>query len=580
MLVINLKDKLEYEIDVTKTGENYMTCPVCSPHRKKEHQKLKCFSFNYDKKVGRCNHCDVVLIEKRDYIPEPKYKKPTWDPQKTKLSENILQWFKARGIGIQTLLDFNISQGMEFMPQTQTKAPTIQFNYFENGHLVNIKYRDRDKNFKMVSDAKLTFYNIDAVLGAKQVIICEGEMDCLSFHEAGFRNVISVPNGANMNRNNLTYLDNCIDSFLEDTEFILATDNDIAGHTLRDELVRRLGAENCFKVSFRDCKDANEVLVKYGRSAIKEILEDKKPFPISGVFTADDLSDEIYDLYKNGMPEGYGIGDVDFDDHLKFQPGYMTIITGIPNHGKGEVVDFISTRLNIEHDWKFGIYSPENEPLQLHFSKYAEKLIGKGFNYMTSTELETAKNYFNDNFFFIKPEEDNRLGSILDKALYLVKKKGIKGLIIDPWNKIDHQYSDSETRYISQVLDQLVVFCEKRGVHLFLVAHPTKMQKDKKTGLFDVPNLYSINGSSHFFNKTHNGITVYRRFIEGLPESITEVYFQKVKFKHWGKIGMIEWRWNWKNGRYHKTFPDENPWLVIEGKQPVETTEEDNTIPF
>lgn len=564
MIVIDLKTKLQYDITVNRTGENHMTCPVCSESRKKKTDK--CFSFNYSKGVGRCNHCNVILVEKRE-LEDHKYKRPEWKEEKTRLSEKAVDWFASRKISASTLIHFRISEGVEYMPQIQREINTIQFNYFENDDLVNIKYRDGKKNFKMVSEAKLIFYNIDAVRGCNEVIICEGEMDALSFHEAGFRNVISVPNGATIGRNNLTYLDNCVDYFLDETEFIIATDNDVAGNDLREELVRRLGVENCYKVTFNDCKDANECLIKYGREGIRQALENKKSYPVSGIFTANDISDEIDDYFHNGLPPGAEIGEKQFDELLKFHKGYMTTITGIPNHGKSEGLDYILLKLNILHKWKGGLYSPENYPLQLHFSKYAEKIIGKQFSKMNGAELAAAKKYFSENFFFIKPEEDNRLDSILDKTRYLIRKYGINFFVIDPWNKIEHEYriGESETQYISRILDKLTMFCEKNMIHLFLVAHPTKISKDKNTGLFEVPNLYSINGSANFFNKTHSGITFYRNF----NNNETEVYVQKVKFKHWGNVGVARWKWDFWTGRYYSfdEQPDQSNWLGWKGKQ-------------
>ena len=84
--VINLADKKEYTIDVQKNGENQMTCPECSPGRKKK--TLKCFSFNLGKGAGRCNHCGIVLVAVQDkptFIPKIEFKRPIWQ-NNTKLS--------------------------------------------------------------------------------------------------------------------------------------------------------------------------------------------------------------------------------------------------------------------------------------------------------------------------------------------------------------------------------------------------------------------------------------------------------------------------------------------------------------
>ena len=164
----------------------------------------------------------------------------------------------------QTLDNLRVSEGKEWMPQTGQSENTIRFNYFMGDQLINIKYRDGRKNFKLFKGAEKIFYNINSVVGYDSCIIVEGEMDVLALHEAGIKNAISVPNGATLNSNNLDYLDNCIDYLEDKTKIILAVDADEAGQALRQEFIRRLGAEVCYLVDFNGCKDANEYLLEFG----------------------------------------------------------------------------------------------------------------------------------------------------------------------------------------------------------------------------------------------------------------------------------------------------------------------------
>jgi len=566
--VINLANKKEYVIDVQKNGENQMTCPECSESRKKKTDK--CFSFNLSKGAGRCNHCGVILVEFKDleYKPKTDYKKPNLK-EPSKYSDNVLKFFTSRLISEKTLLECKVSESVEWMPKAQKEIPTIQFNYFRNGELINIKSRGKDKDFKLFKDAELIFYNLDATINNETIIIVEGEMDALALYECGLHNVISVPNGATLGKINLEYLDNCIESFSKETKFILALDNDKAGINLQDELARRLGYENCSKVHFKDCKDANDCLIKYGIKITLDCFKDAKEFPIVGVFNANDIKADIYNYYNNGLPSGCGIGMAEMDMHLKFQEGYLTTITGIPGHGKSEFLDFILCRLNISHGWKTALYSPENHPLELHFSKFAEKMIGKPFegsNRLSPIDLNNMIEYHANNFFFINPESDFKLENILDSVRQLVRKKGVNAFVIDAWNKLDHQYSNNETKYISEQLDKITRFCELNKVHCFLIAHPTKIRKDDKTGKYDIPNLYNISGSANFYNKTANGITVYRDF----DTFTTEIYIQKVKFKHWGQVGCVQLAWNRDNGRYYKGIPNNDNWLTYEQSQTLQ----------
>lgn len=573
--VINLSDRKEYTIDVHKNGENQMTCPECSASRHKKTDK--CFSFNLTKGAGRCNHCQIVLVEKKDF--EAKTQKIEFKRPKivelSKYTENCLKFFKSRLISEKTLLECKVTEANEWMPKNNAVIPTIQFNYFRNGELINVKSRGKDKDFKLFKDAELIFYNLDATIDNETIIIVEGEMDCLALYECGLKNVISVPNGAGLGKINFEYLDNSIESFSETTKFILALDNDKAGLNLQSEIARRLGFENCSKVTFKDCKDANDCLIKYGIQETLECIKNAKEFPIVGVFDANDISDNIYDFYNNGLPKGVGIGMHEFDNLLRFQEGYLTTITGIPGHGKSEFLDFLLCRLNISNEWKFALYSPENHPLELHFSKFAEKITGKpfeGINRMSPIDLKDMIDYHAKNFFFINPENDFKLENILDSVRQLVRKKGVKAFVIDAWNKLDHHYTTNETKYISEQLDKIVRFCETNKVHCFLVAHPTKIMKDKSTGKYEIPNLYSISGSANFYNKTANGITVYRDY----ENFTTQVYVQKVKFKHWGETGCVHFAWDKSNGRYYKGTPTYESWIMNE--QPKKQLQNDNFL--
>ncbi len=345
--VINLADKKEYVIDVQKNGENKMTCPECSASRKKKTDK--CFSFNLSKGAGRCNHCQIVLVEKKDFEQKTHridFKKPK-PVEVSQYTENCLKFFKSRLISEKTLLECKVTEANEWMPKANAIIPTIQFNYFRNGELINIKSRGKDKDFKLFKDAELIFYNLDASIDNETIIIVEGEMDALALYECGLKNVISVPNGAGLGKINFEYLDNCIDSFSESTKFILALDNDKAGMNLQSELARRLGYENCSKATFKDCKDANECLIKYGIKITIDCINEAKEFPIVGVFNANDIEADIYNFYNNGLPNGCGIGMHEIDMHIRFQEGYLTTITGIPGHGKSEFLDFLLCRLNV-----------------------------------------------------------------------------------------------------------------------------------------------------------------------------------------------------------------------------------------
>jgi twinkle protein len=399
----------------------------------------------------------------------------------------------------------------------------------------------------MAKDAELIFFNLDGIKDCEECYIVEGEMDCLSLWQSGIVNVLSVPNGATIKSNNLTYLDNSLDSISHIKRFHIATDNDIAGRQLREDLALRLGKENCDYVVFGEHKDANDCLQSEGYEGIQNYISKKIEFPLEGVFSVEDYSDEIDDFYYNGLPVGAKIGMAEVDELISFHKGYICGITGIPSHGKTALIDDFLVRLNIVENWKVAYYSPENKPTKLHFSKIARLYTGKwwdGEQRMSFNELQIVKNYTKDKTWFIKPEKDFTLDSILNSVKGLILQKGLDCFVIDAWNKLEHK--EETTGYIGKQLDKLADFCEVNNVMCFLVAHPTKMKKTQDGLRYEVPTLYDIAGSANFYNKMDLGLCVYRNF----DTNITTLIVQKVKFNHWGKTGSVNLTYSVQSGRY------------------------------
>lgn len=551
MKILSLNTNTEYEISPTKNGENAMACPACSSTRK--HTKAKSFSWNNTEMFGYCHNCNERFIEYKPFREEKKYVLPVVK-NKTGLTEKAMSYFLSRGINQNTVNEFKIYSDTEWMPQFNKDVEVFCFPYYYDGNLINVKYRGANKSFKLHKDSELIFYNIDCVLNSESVIIVEGEFDCLSVYEAGFINVISVPNGANKN---LQYIDNYYKLFVG-KKIIIATDNDFKGVELKDELIRRFGAENCSLVEFKECKDANEYLIKYGRTELQKAINEAKDIPVDGIVNLEQNYKDIYNMYINGIEKGKTLGVEELDSKVTWELGRLATWTGIPGHGKSEIVDWICMLLNLRYDWKIAYFSPENYPIKWHYRKIAEKLFGKQFNThnMSQNEFNLIYGYIEKNYDFIYPEDDFTFENIMSKAEYLVKSKGIKLFIIDPYNKIEHKRdkSETETEYISRFLDAVTTFAKKNNVLVHLVAHPRKMNK-KENGVYERPTLYDINGSANFYNKTDYGFSVFRCFNEN-PH--VEIDILKVKFKHLGEGGNTEFYYNTLNGRLESINTPDN----------------------
>jgi twinkle protein len=518
-------------------GKSQGTCPLCSSSRKPENKKAKCASYDWERGLGTCHNCDnsfQLHTYKRKGRAERDYIKP--EVQKVKaVVDKTLEWFNTRGISKNTLDDLKVSTGKEYMPQTGKPENTIQFNYYVGGELTNIKYRDARKNFKLYKGAEKVFYNIDSIVGHKDCIIVEGEMDVLALHEAGISNVISVPNGATLNTNNLDYLDNCIDYFEDKEKIIIAVDSDAAGQALQAELIRRLGAEVCYLATFDDCKDANEYLLKYSAKELLSRITNASPVPLENVTTFRDIEDEVTDFVRNGFKKGFQIGLSNFDNIFSTYTGQFITVTGIPSSGKSDFVDQMIVGYNKEYGWKTAFASPENAPTYLHAHKLMRKCWGDMPNKgdIGGDKWNQVADHVNNNFFFIDMERYT-LESVLRKGAELVKRKGIKCLVIDPFNKVRDVDCTTEdvNRYTMEYLTKIETFAKKYDVLVMIVAHPTKMYKNSE-GQIEEPTMYNIKGGGEWYDASYHGLLVHRDY----EAKTTKVKVLKVKFQNLGENG-------------------------------------------
>jgi twinkle protein len=547
-----------------KEGASQGTCPLCSSTRQPKNQKAQCASYDWERGLGTCHNCDTSFqlhTYQRKGASERVYIRPDAIEQFNDVSTNVETWFGTRGISKKTLQDLQVTEGQEWMPQTSKMENTIQFNYFMGDQLINVKYRDGRKNFKLYKGAEKVFYNINSIVGYDECVIVEGEMDVLALHEAGIKNVISVPNGATLNSNNLDYLDNCIDYFEDKTKIILAVDADEPGQALKQEFIRRLGAEVCYTVDFADCKDANDYLIEHSADMLRSAIHAAKQVPLEGVSTLYDIQDELKDFVKNGFKPGFQVGLENFDKIFSTYTGQFITVTGIPSSGKSDFVDQMCVGYNTNYGWKTAFASPENAPTYLH----AHKLMRKVWQDMPSPgdidgeQWNKVADHVNDNFFFIDMERYT-LDHVLRKGAELVKRKGIKCLVIDPFNKVRDVNCKTEdvNRYTMEYLTKIEVFAKKYDVLVFIVAHPTKMYKGSD-GKIEEPTMYNIKGGGEWYDASYHGLLVHRDY----DTKTVKAKVLKVKFQNLGENGAEAFfKWEPRSGCFipnEPAVPDGGP---------------------
>lgn len=535
-------------------GEVDTTCPKCSHQRKKRH--AKCLSVNTDKGVWLCAHCGwsggLSEGERQLDAPwrKPRFRRP--DPPAPKPLDPVLAWLAERGIPRAVAERNRVAAATVYMPQVEDHVGVVAFPYYRGDELVNVKYRDRQKNFRMEAGAERVLYGLNDIK-PERCIIVEGEVDKLSVETAGVLSCVSVPDGAPSEKakdyaSKFTFLEADSEQLETVREWIIAVDNDAPGKRLEDELARRLGREKCKRVTWpSECKDANDVLRSFGAEVLREAIDHAEPYPLAGVFDVSDLSARIDHLYEHGWERGVSTGWDEVDRFYTVRPGEFTVVTGIPNSGKSNWVDALLVNLASAHGWQFAVFSPENQPLEDHMARMCEKWARAPFAdgptpRMDRDSLRAAKEWVRDHFTWILPDDDAEwtIETVLDRARALVFRRGIRGLVIDPWNELEHAPPQgmTETIYTGQVLKHVRQFARRHGVHVWVVAHPQKLYRDKESGNYPVPTLYDISGSANWRNKADCGLVVWRNFGDG--NTPIEVHVQKIRFRQIGKLGMAK----------------------------------------
>jgi len=446
----------------------------------------------------------------------------------------LAEFAKERKLELGLLFDKGVKE------YSQDNETWIEIPYHREGEVVNKKHRClNEKKFFQDKDGEKIFYNIDCLDNEKwkdePLIICEGELDCLTFIQAGYPRTLSVPEGAPNEQQGgegkkYQYLEGMIPKLRNHEKIILAVDSDKNGRNLLEDLASKIGRGKCHEIKYpKGCKDINETYVKYGEAGVKKSLTTARVLDQDGVF-------KLSELPKQQPRRIYETGHV--TSHLfKFREGDFSVFTGIPSMGKTSFLnDLLCTTLVNNPNLKVAFASFEQDPQEDQVPSLIKWYMGKGLG-----DESQAYRFIEDRFAFIMPSESQLLDPtqqihldwFIDKVNYAVDKMGCKIVILDPWNDLEHQQAVNEslTQYVAYAIVQLKRLAKVRSVHIMVVAHPAKQQKDAD-GNFKIPTLYDISDSAHWFNKPDLGCVIHR-------DTTGSTIFKTAKSRYHDKIGKV-----------------------------------------
>lgn len=479
-------------------------------------------------------------------------------------------------------LEPELAQSVGFTAGRNAAGEYLAMPYFREGKLVNNRYRTlgREKRFWQDKGGAQCPWNEDCLrdeqLVGQPLVITEGEMDALAVLQSGFtRKVISAPNGAPPGEKpgemtaaqreaarqtrvaRYAWIDEIRSLLTRDRcpVVILATDGDGPGATLLQDLANLLGRFRCKYVVYPKhpqnrqarLKDLNEVLVHFGERGVVATLERAPFLKVDGVMLMSDLP-PLPPSVAFEFPRPI------LCNHWKLRLGDISVVTGIPSHGKSSLINDLCCGLADRYGVGTAWASFEQSPQRDHRRNLRTWYLKKPVEYAVQEELDAADHWIDESFVFMVPSEDDdvTLEWVLEKAEAAVVQWGAKVVVIDPWNEMDHSRDRSEslTEYTGRAIKALRRFARAFQAHVIIVAHPAKMRKNDD-GQYSVPTLYDVSDSAHWYNKADVGVVVHRT-------SATETLVRVAKSRYreeTGEPGDVATRFNFTQRRFEVIPP-------------------------
>lgn len=458
------------------------------------------------------------------------------------------EWMELRG------LDPALAARLGICTRNEGGANWIAVPYVERGQVINHKYRlASEKRHRMDEGAPLTLWNHDVLLEEtdKPLIITEGEWDGLAAIQSGFTRCVSVPNGAPQQQT-----DNLAEAkryeFLwrskglldQVKSIIIATDNDEPGRILAADLARWFGPERCRFIEYPEgSKDLNEVLLSGGPQAVVETITHAKAYPVKGLYRLTDFPEPPP---TSSIPVG-----IDWlDDYFALTMGTFSVISGWAGHGKTSLLmrmlaNLMLKGVNIalgsfetlprpilERRMRACLYQCEEIDQRANCIGQADDLMAERLSIIAHTARDS--------------DTELDLDYIIELAKVAVLRDGVRLLVLDPWNEIEHKRGseESETEYTGRAIRSLKRFALNYECAVWLVAHPRKPHTD---GNPKPPSLYDLAGSAHFANKADYGLIIHR---DDMASNDIDARVVKVRMGLPGKPGRAQLTWHKESSEY------------------------------
>ena len=440
----------------------------------------------------------------------------------------------------------------------------------KEGELVGVKYRTADKKIWAEANSKLVLFNYLQVKNCDDIIITEGEIDCLTLSEIGIENVCSVPSGTN----NFDWIEYHWEFLKSRNSITLAFDNDEAGHKAFFEASKRLGYSKIKTIDLKQHNDINDFFLEEGSIDTFEMIQNSKMMEIPNVVEGSEI------IADDGEVEAISFGCGVLDKMMSgMKYNEVTVWSGTPGSGKSTLVNNFTANL-LEQDEKVFVYSGEFSCTKykrwlLNIICKKEKLIVKT-NKFNNEELafcpkgEELKinNMLKDRLYIYDSNSTAQETELLDVMLEVRNRYNVRVFVLDNLMTVNLNGAE-ENKWDNQkyFIQKLHEFAVQNNVAVHLVAHPKKLEKHK----LDDYSMYDISGSSDIPNLVDN-IVFLKRLDEkemnevynrtGMQPTVGAILAKDRENGRIGKKGM--WKYNQLSRRFidmrneNKTYNYEN----------------------
>ena len=417
----------------------------------------------------------------KDHRPvEKNYSKPEKPKcHKPKTHSPVLKWlYEERKINLDVIEKYKIAESGDY----------VIFPFLFDGEARMIKQR----NIHDKKDLRPTSKNQEPCLfgwqaipdNAREVTICEGELDALSLYQYGYP-ALSVPFGGGKGAKQ-NWIENEFYNLDRFEKIYLCMDSDSAGQEAVAEICDRLGSFRCHVVNLPH-KDANECLKQSVPSIDKYFIEAKllKPEEISETLSHTDNVIKL--LHEGGYEPGFFAPWPIVKDKFYFRYGELSVLNGVNGHGKSQLAGQLLINAILQKE-KVCIASMELTEVRLLKNLV---LQAGGVKKPSEGYIRAIFDWWKDDLYTFELTGTAKADRLLEVFLYARKAYGCKVFVIDSLMKC----GIGEDDYNGQKLfvDRLCDFKNKHGVHIFLVTHSRKGETEEKpTGKFDVKGTGAI----------------------------------------------------------------------------------------